>query len=139
MTRTAGTKMISAIVVTHGRLGAEFVATAHRIFGDFNGVHSLSNDDKTPQALAEEIEAILDHAGPDENFILLVDFLFGSCGHATLAVERRHKNVRVVSGVNLAMVLAFLNKRNEINFERLPSELAARGRDSIQSVDTEQL
>jgi hypothetical protein len=37
------------------------------------------------------------------------------------------------------MVLAFLNKRNEVNFERLPSELAARGRDSIQSVDTDQL
>jgi mannose/fructose-specific phosphotransferase system component IIA len=136
---TTGTKMISAIVVTHGRLGAEFVATAHRIFGDFNGVYSLSNEDRTPQTLAEDIEAILDHAGPDEGFILLVDFLYGSCGHATLAVERRHRNVRVVSGVNLPMVLAFLNKRNEVDFERLPSELAARGRDSIQSVDTDQL
>jgi mannose/fructose-specific phosphotransferase system component IIA len=47
--------------------------------------------------------------------------------------------VRIVSGVNLPMLLAFLNKRNDVNFERLPSELASRGRDSIQSVDTEQL
>lgn len=140
MTRTAtGTKMISAIVVTHGRLGAEFVATAHRIFGEFSGVYSLSNEDKTPQALAAEIEAILEHAGPEDAFILLVDFLYGSCGHATLAVERHHRNVRIVSGVNLPMVLAFLNKRNEVSFERLPAELAARGRDSIQSVDTDQL
>jgi hypothetical protein len=36
-------------------------------------------------------------------------------------------------------VLAFLNKRNEVRFERLSSELASRGRDSIQSVDTDQL
>jgi mannose/fructose-specific phosphotransferase system component IIA len=140
MTRTvAGTKMTSAIVVTHGRLGAELVATARRILGDFTGVYSISNEDKTPQMLAEEIEAIMEHAGPDDAYVLLVDFLYGSCGHATLAVERNHRNVRIVSGVNLPMMLAFLNKRNEVNFERLPSELAARGRDSIQSVDTDQL
>ena len=107
--------------------------------GEFSGVYSLSNEDKTPQTLAEEIEHIMDHTGPDDAFILLVDFLYGSCGHATLAVERNHRNVRVVSGVNLPMLLAFLNKRNEIPFERLPSELAARGRESIQSVDTDQL
>jgi mannose/fructose-specific phosphotransferase system component IIA len=34
----------------------------------------------------------------------------------------------VVSGVNLPMVLAFLNKAQQLNFERLPSELAARAR-----------
>lgn len=140
MTRTvADTKMISAIVVTHGRLGAEFVATAHKILGDFSGVYSLSNEDKTPQMLAEEIEHVMEHGGPDDAFILLVDFLYGSCGHATLAVERNHRNVHVVSGINLPMLLAFLNKRNEVSFERLPAELAARGRDSIQSVDTDQL
>lgn len=135
----AGTKMISAIVVTHGRLGAELVATARMIIGDFSGVYSISNEDKSPQILTDEIEAILEHASADEAFILLVDFLYGSCGHATLAVERRHRNVSVVSGVNLPIVLAFLNKRNEVNFERLSSELAARGRESIQSVDTDQL
>jgi len=131
--------MISAIVVTHGRLADEFIATARKIFGSFSGVYGLSNDEKSPQALTSEIEAIVEAGGPDETFVILVDFLFGSCGHATLAVERRFRNVRVVSGVNLPMLLAFLNKRTEVNFERLPSELASRGRDSIQSVDTDQL
>ena len=135
----AGTKMISAIVVTHGRLGAELVATAKKIIGDFSGVYTISNEDKSPQQLADEIDAILENASPDDGFILLVDFLYGSCGHATMAVERRRRNVSIVSGVNLPIVLAFLNKRNEVNFERLPSELASRGRDSIQTVDTDQL
>jgi mannose/fructose-specific phosphotransferase system component IIA len=140
MTRAAtSNQMISAIVVTHGRLADEFVATARKIFGNFSGVYALSNEDKTPQTLSDEIEAVIEARGPDEDFIIFVDFLFGSCGHATLAVERRYKNVRVVSGVNLPMLLAFLNKRNDVNFERLPSELASRGRDSIQSVDTDQL
>jgi len=135
----AGTQMISAIVVTHGKLAEEFISTARHIYGATSGVYPLSNDNKTPQTLASELEAILESAGPEDSFVIFVDFLGGSCGHATLSVERRHRNVRIVSGVNLPMLLAFLNKRTEVAFERLPAELASRGRDSIHAVDSDQL
>ncbi len=131
--------MISAIVVTHGKLAQEFIATAQKIYGNVKGVYAVSNDDTTPQALASHIDAIIESGGPDDGFVILVDFLGGSCGHATLSVERRRRNVRVVSGVNLPMLLAFLNKRADVSFERLPAELASRGRDSIHAVDTDQL
>jgi mannose/fructose-specific phosphotransferase system component IIA len=140
MTFTAdSTKMIAAIVVTHGKLAQEFIATAQKIYGNVTGVYAVSNDDTTPQALASQIDAIIESGGPDDAFVILVDFLGGSCGHATLSVERRRRNVRVVSGVNLPMLLAFLNKRADVSFERLPAELASRGRDSIHAVDTDQL
>lgn len=140
MTSTVtSTKMISAIVVTHGRLAEEFIATAHKIYGGFKGVYAVSNEDKSPQTLASDVDAIIDSGGPDDSFVILVDFLGGSCGHATLSVERRRRNVRVVSGVNLPMLLAFLNKRADVSFERLPAELASRGRDSIHAVDADQL
>ena len=133
------TKMISAIVVTHGRLAQEFIATAQKIYGNVKGVYAVSNDEHTPQTLASEIDTIIEAAGLDDAFIIMVDFLGGSCGHATLSVERRRRNVRIVSGVNLPMLLAFLNKRADVSFERLPAELAARGRDSIHAVDTDQI
>jgi PTS system mannose-specific IIA component len=134
MTQTAvSTKMISAIVVTHGRLAQEFIATAQKIYGNVKGVYAVSNDDSTPQSLVSEV------GGPDDSFVIMVDFLGGSCGHATLSVERRRRNVRIVSGVNLPMLLAFLNKRADVSFERLPAELASRGRDSIHAVDNDQL
>ncbi len=133
------TKMISAIVVTHGKLAQEFIATAQKIYGNVKGVYAVSNDEHTPQTLASEIDTIIEHAGHDDAFIIMVDFLGGSCGHATLSVERRRRNVRIVSGVNLPMLLAFLNKRADVSFERLPAELAARGRDSIHAVDTDQI
>jgi fructoselysine and glucoselysine-specific PTS system IIA component len=120
-------------------LAEEFIATAQKIYGGFKGVYAVSNDDKSPQTLASDVDAIIDLGGPDDSFVILVDFLGGSCGHATLSVERRRRNVRVVSGVNLPMLLAFLNKRADISFERLPAELVSRGRDSIHAVDTDQL
>jgi PTS system mannose-specific IIA component len=139
MSTALTTKMVSAIIVTHGRLAQEFIATAQKIYGSFKGVYAVSNDDLTPQALASEMEAIIESGGPDDAFVILVDFLGGSCGHATLSVERRRRNVRIVSGVNLPMLLAFLNKRADVSFERLPAELASRGRDSIHAVDADQL
>ena len=140
MTQTAvSTKMISAIVVTHGRLAQEFIATAQKIYGNVKGVYAVSNDDSTPQSLSADIDAIIESGGPDDSFVIMVDFLGGSCGHATLSVERRRRNVRIVSGVNLPMLLAFLNKRADVSFERLPAELASRGRDSIHAVDNDQL
>ena len=140
MTSTATTtKMISAIVVTHGRLAQEFIATAQKIYGNVKGVYAVSNDDSTPQSLVSEVDAIIESGGPDDSFVIMVDFLGGSCGHATLSVERRRRNVRIVSGVNLPMLLAFLNKRADVSFERLPAELASRGRDSLHAVDTDQL
>jgi len=140
MTQTAvSTKMISAIVVTHGRLAQEFIATAQKIYGNVKGVYAVSNDDSTPQSLVSEVDAIIESGGPDDSFVIMVDFLGGSCGHATLSMERRRRNVRIVSGVNLPMLLAFLNKRADVSFERLPAELASRGRDSIHAVDNDQL
>jgi mannose PTS system EIIA component len=139
MSTVSTTKMVSAIVVTHGRLAQEFIATAQKIYGSFKGVYAVSNDDLSPQALASQMEAIIESGGPDDAFVILVDFLGGSCGHATLSIERRRRNVRIVSGVNLPMLLAFLNKRADVSFERLPAELASRGRDSIHAVDADQL
>lgn len=78
------TKMVSAIVVTHGRLAQEFIATAQSIYGTVTGVYAISNDNLTPQALTSEIDAIIESGGPDDAFVILVDFLGGSCGHATL-------------------------------------------------------
>ena len=114
---------------------ADAIADAASSLAQSVGAQVLSVD----EAIASDVDAIIDSGGPDDSFVILVDFLGGSCGHATLSVERRRRNVRVVSGVNLPMLLAFLNKRSDVSFERLPAELASRGRDSIHAVDADQL
>lgn len=129
--------MISAIVTTHGNLAGELIATAQEIYGDVSNCHAVTNRHKSPQALREELEAILDSGGPDDRFILFVDFFGGSCTHACMSVKLDHPDVRLVTGVNLPMFLAFLYKRNEVRFEDLPRELLTRGQESIQVVSTE--
>lgn len=129
--------MTSAIVVTHGNLAAELIATARDIYGDVSHCHAVTNHQKSPQALREELDGIVAKGGPDARFIVFVDFFGGSCCHTSVGLEMEHDNVRLISGVNLPMLLAFLNKRVDVSFESLPGELLARGHDSIQLVSAD--
>jgi PTS system mannose-specific IIA component len=133
--------MVTGIVVTHGKLAEELLATAKTIFGEFNGVCPVSNAQKSPQALSEELDMLVAEATSHDSdgVIILTDFFGGSCSHACLAVQRRHERVRMVTGVNLPMLLAFLYRRNEVVFDKLPGELVERGLKSILELDRENL
>jgi len=131
--------MVSAIIVTHGGLAEELLATAREIFGDVSGCYAVSNTRKSPQVLRDDLDRILDSAGPDDHFLLFVDFFGGSCCHTCVGVERHHHNVHVITGVNLPMLLAFLYKREDVPFDRLPGELIGRGKESIRLVVAEDM
>ena len=133
--------MITGIIVAHGNLAEELLSTARMIFGEFTDVHSMSNAQKSPQALTEDLDAMVVTAldAGAEGVVILTDFFGGSCSHACLGVEQIHERVRLVTGVNLPMLLAFLYRRNEVPFVKLPGELVERGLKSIQELDTENL
>ena len=78
----------------------------------------------------------IEQGGAEALFIMFVDFFGGSCCHTCLGIGMEHDNVRLITGVNLPMLLAFLYKRDEVSFESLPGELLGRGHDSIQLIST---
>jgi len=131
--------MVRAVIVTHGNLGAELVETAETVFGSFTGVSAVSNTQKSPQKLTEDIREELAKGGPEDRFIVFADFFGGSCCHACLGIEQDREDVRLVTGINLPMLLAYLYKRDEVPFEALPEELVQRGQRSIRVVGAETL
>ena len=130
--------MVKGIVVTHGNLAEELLLTSAQIFGEFSDCQAVSNINKTPQALTDELAALI----PDPargTCILFVDYFGGSCSYACFKLLGSHDNIQVVSGVNLPMFLAFLNKREEIPFPGLAKEIVERGRSSILVLTRESL
>lgn len=126
--------MVTGIVVTHGNLGAELLETAAQVFGSFSDCHAISNASKSAEALVEEMERVVASA-PDGNIAVFVDFYGGSCGYACLKFQQGHSGIPIISGVNLPIILAFLNKRNEVPFDTLITDLIVRGQDSIRVVE----
>lgn len=125
--------MITGIVVTHGNLSHELLATAKMVFGAFSNCYAISNSSVSTEALIDEMEKIV-AASNEQRMIVFVDFYGGSCGYACLKFQQHHPAVPIISGVNLPIILSFLNKRNEVPFETLIGELIARGQDSIRIV-----
>lgn len=130
--------MVSCIVVTHGNLGGELLKTARKVFGEYDNCHAISNAGKTTDTISQEILSIIDEQG-GEDTIIFVDFFGGSCSHACFMALRKRTGALVISGVNLPMLLAFLNKRDEVPFNQLASEIVARSKNSIKLFDSSNL
>lgn len=126
--------MVVGIVVTHGNLAEELLETARQVYGEFTSCFAVSNTSKSPQGLVEELQSVVKTTGAVP-CLIFVDFVGGSCGHACLKTASDRPRTLVISGVNLPMILAFLNKRDEVPFEKLTAAVIERSHDSIKVFD----
>jgi len=129
--------MVVGIVVTHGNLAEELLGTAQTVYGAFSDCYALSNASKSPDALIAEIEGVIE-AVKGKPCMIFVDFVGGSCSHACLmqaSARGDAQDIPIISGVNLPMLLAFLNKRDEVPFEELAGMIVERGAKSVQLLD----
>jgi len=117
------------VVVAHGALAAALVLEAERISGEVGALTAVSNNG----CGREEIEQRVAEAAKDGPAVIFVDMPCGSCFFAAMRQARDRSDVRVVTGVNLPMLLDFVHHRS-----LPPADGAARaadkGSDAIRQV-----
>lgn len=112
---------LRGVVVGHGGVAAALVAAAEEISGIRGALLAVSNSGLDREALERRVlEAV---AGQPS--IIFVDLPSGSCLFAAMRQLPSRPDVRVVTGVNLVMLLEFLFQR-----ERSADEVARRAADS---------
>ena len=109
------------VVVGHGSVAASLVDAVARITGERDGLTAVSNDQCDRGSLEQRIADAVGNAPA----LVFVDLAAGSCLLAVLTRLRGRDDVRIVTGVNLAMLLDFMYHR-----ELTPDEAAARAADS---------
>jgi len=106
---------LRGVVVCHGRLAGALVDAAEQISGVTGALQAVSNTGCDRGTLEERVaEAV--GAGPA---VVFVDLASGSCLFAVLNRLRSMATAKVVTGVNLAMLVDFVFHRD------LPLEVAA--------------
>ena len=95
---------LQGVVVCHGALAGALVEAAEQISGVRGVLKPVSNTGCDRGALEERILA----AVGDRDTVVFVDMAAGSCLIAALARLRERPNVKVVTGVNLAMLVDFV-------------------------------
>jgi mannose/fructose-specific phosphotransferase system component IIA len=100
---------VQGVVVGHGTVGAALVAAAEEISGITGALVSVTNSGADRDALEERIVA----AVASRPSVIFVDMPTGSCLIATMRRLASRSDIRVVTGVNLVMLLEFLFHRGE--------------------------
>lgn len=125
--------MLSAIIVTHAGLAESLRAAAARIAGDTAGIEVVSNEGLGAEPLTAEIRTALGRM-PDQDTIVFTDMGGGSCATAVQMLLREYPRVRLLTGVNLPMLVDFVLRRAELDLDAMVARLLQRGQISIQEL-----
>jgi mannose/fructose-specific phosphotransferase system component IIA len=125
---------IAGIVVTHGRLAEELVRTAELIVGAQEDLYAVAGSDLCDDSVIGAIRGILAKR-KGERAIIFVDYFGGSCSINSIRAVEGETGVKVVSGVNLPVLLAFATKRGTMPFDEMIDHLIRRGRESLKVID----
>ena len=120
---------LAGVVLAHAEVAQALVNAVAAIAGDGHGLVAVSNTGCDRAALSARLaEAIGGHPA-----IVFADMPGGSCAFSAASFARLNPSVRVVTGVNLAMLLDFAFHRDQE-----PADAAKRavetGRNSVAAV-----
>jgi mannose/fructose-specific phosphotransferase system component IIA len=99
---------LTGVIVGHAQLAQALVGAVEQIAGSDSGLRAVSNTDCSRGALEERIITAVGE-GPA---IVFIDMPSGSCLFAAMRRMQDMPGVRVVTGVNLAMLLEFVFHRD---------------------------
>ena len=94
----------------HGHFARGLVNSLSLLIGDEHGVIPVCAYDEdivTTEQLEQTLEHLIVQANGDE-VVIFTDLLGGSINNSAVSVLMRHRNVFVVAGINLTLLLEFL-------------------------------
>ena len=99
---------LHGVVVGHAGLAAALVGAVEQIAGQDSGLTAVSNSDCD----RDRLEARIMEAVGEGPTVVFIDMPSGSCLFAAMRRLQSLPEVRVVTGVNLAMLLEFVFSRD---------------------------
>ena len=118
---------LRGVVVCHGRLAGALVDAAEQISGVTGALEPVSNTGCDRGSLEERVAAAVG-SGPA---LVFVDLASGSCLFAVLNRLHANASAKVVTGVNLAMLVDFVFHR-ELPLEEAAARAAVAGGKAIR-------
>jgi PTS system mannose-specific IIA component len=124
-------EMIGAIVVTHGELAGALVGAAEVIVGKIDNIGSVSiNKGDSTDVIRERMVRGIKETNTGGGVIIFTDMFGGTPTNIALSFLDEG-NVEVLTGVNLPILLKFVNSREEDPISTVLCDLRQCGRESI--------
>jgi len=122
---------IGVVIVTHYRLGAEFVQALRLIVPEAPVFASVSVDPSQPvDAMRTAISAAIAEVDQGEGVLILTDMFGGTPSNISLSFLEEHR-VAVVTGMNLPMLIKLATLREDKPLDELATFIKEYGRRNI--------
>ncbi|MEA5027217.1 PTS system mannose-specific EIIAB component [bioreactor metagenome] len=106
------------LLLSHGSLAVEYIKTAKMILGEFDNVQAIELlEGEDIERYEADIKNVIDHT---DEVLILTDLLGGSPFITSCKIYRylsNNKKIRLVTGMNLPMILEVLNTRDNCTME----------------------
>ena len=121
--------MIRGVVFSHVGLGRAFCEAVESFLGPQEDLVGLSNEGLSSENMVTALRDAIGEA--PEGAIVFTSVFGGSCWQTAERLRRENSGVRHITGVNLPMLLALVNKRDQMELDALTETLANYGRKGI--------
>ena len=123
--------MIGLVIVTHGRLAAEFVSAMEHVVGRQRAVESvcIGPEDDMEQRRQDILEAV-DRVDTGSGVILLTDMFGGTPSNLAISVMEQTR-AEVIAGLNLPMLIKLASVRGRENLQTCVAQAQDAGRKYI--------
>lgn len=122
--------MIKIVIISHGNLGKELLATAENILGKQEDLVVVALGTNSLSSVCGETENILRTIDSSSGALILTDMLGGTPCNACLPFCDKY-NIEIISGMNLYMVLSACINRPQMVLRELAQKVIQDGRKNI--------
>ena len=124
--------MLGLLVVTHGEVAKELVASVRKIVGSIEDLEAVSIDwnDDVDEA-TRRIEEARERVDRGKGVLLLTDMFGGTPTNLALSMLEPGK-LEIVTGVNLPMLIKFANLNEKLSLPDAATEIANEAREAIR-------
>lgn len=127
--------MVGIVVVSHGNMAEGMMDAARMIVGEMEGVATVSlKESDAVEDLISRIETAVDQVDQGDGALILVDAFGASPFNASARLAMNRKNIEVISGVNLPMLLELAVQREGQNLEAVTQIALETGTASIRTL-----
>lgn len=127
--------MVKVIIAGHGELPKKLLETVESITGRIPYCEAVCfHPGEGRREFRQKIGSVLEKFGRREKFLFLTDVFGGSASNIGYSFSNEY-NIRIITGVNLPMLLKLASYRTIDDLDELASKLIQAGRSSILKAD----
>lgn len=127
----------AVLIITHGNFGKELIKSVEMIMGEQEDVNALglSLGESVDELRSNADSIVVENQNTGKDTIVLVDILGGSPSNVALYLLKKYKEIKLITGVNMLMLIELFQSREFTELEELVDKMISSGTEGIKKFE----